>query len=100
MQDLCVCNFQTRECDSVPCVKLTLKICFNNNLAGLCILGRIQVVVPDLSEGDAMQLNFGGALSGDEEVAVLHTLAIGLKYIWEARLSKKVVTIHQTRSEI
>ena len=75
-------------------------LCPYNNLAGLRILGWIQVVAPDLSEEDVVQLNFGGALSGEEEVAVLQTLAIGLKYIWEARLSKKVVTIHQTRSEI
>ena len=75
-------------------------LCPNNNVAGLCVLGWIQVLVPNLSQEDAIKVDLGDSMTGDEEVAVLQVLAISLKYIWEARLSKKMVTVHQIRSEI
>ena len=75
-------------------------LCPNNNLAGLCALGWVQVLLPSLSQEDAVLVNLGDSLSGEEEAAVLQVLAMSLKYIWEARVAKKVVTIHQIRSEI
>ena len=65
-----------------------------------CVLGWIQVLVPNLSQEDTIKVDLGVSMTGDEEVAVLQVLAISLKYIWEARLSKKMVTVHQIRSEI
>ena len=35
-----------------------------------------------------------------EELAVVYLLATGLKYIWEARMHKKQISIHQLRSEL
>ena len=56
-------------------------LCPNNNLAGLCALGWVQVLLPSLSQEDAVLVNLGDSLSGKKEAAVLQVLSISLKYI-------------------
>ena len=74
--------------------------CPNNHLAGLCFLGWAQVLVPNLSQEDAVFLRLGNSITHDEECAVSQVLAICLKFIWEACAMKKVVAIFQVRSEL
>ena len=74
--------------------------CPNNHLAGLRALGWAQVLVPNLSQEDAVLLRLGDSLTYEEESAVSQVLAISLKFIWEARIMKKVVSIFQVRSEL
>ena len=35
-----------------------------------------------------------------EERAVVFTLAVGLKFIWEARVAKKIIQVHKMRAEM
>ena len=48
----------------------------------------------------AVQLDLGDQLSEEESLAALCILTTGLKYIWEARLDKKVVHKYKMRAEI
>ena len=68
-------------------------------LAGLALLGYLQVLVPDLSPEACLRLELGRQLTEREELATMSTLASGLKYIWEARVEKKQVRIYKMRSE-
>ena len=54
----------------------------------------------DLSQEDALHLQLGDNLIHEEELAAVNIISIGLKFIWEARVAKKQITIHQLRSEI
>ena len=69
-------------------------------VTGLTLLGWVQYLLPNLSPETALQLDFRQELSEIEELAVICTLATGLKYIWEARTSKKVVETYKMRAEI
>ena len=60
----------------------------------------MQQILPDLSSEDAVLLDFGCRLAEEEILAVQCILITGLKYIWEARLAKKVVIKHKMRAEI
>ena len=74
--------------------------CTKNMQVGLALLGCVQQLVPGLSPEAAVRLEFGLSLSEEETLAALYTLTTGLKYIWEARLAKKVVTKYKMRTEI
>ena len=74
--------------------------CPNKNIAGLALLGLLQGVLPDLSPERAVQLQLGDDLPQDEELAVMYLLATSLKFIWDTRVSKKQVVLHQMRSEL
>ena len=39
-------------------------------------------------------------MSEIEELAVVSTLAVGLKYIWEVRMAKKTVVTYKMRAEV
>ena len=69
-------------------------------LVGLALLGYIQAVVPDLSTEAALRLELGNQLTEIEELATMYVLAIGLKYIWEARVERKQVILYKMRSEV
>ena len=47
-----------------------------------------------------MQLQLGDDLPQEDELAVVYLLALGLKFIWEARISRKQIVLHQMRSEL
>ena len=74
--------------------------CTKNIGVGLALLGCVQQLLPDLSVESAVLLDFQCSLPDDENVAVQTILITGLKYIWEARLAKKVVTKYRMRAEI
>ena len=74
--------------------------CTKNIQVGLALLGCVQQVLPDLSAEAAVLLDFDCILPEEENLAVQCILTTGLKYIWEARLAKKVVTIFRMRAEI
>ena len=74
--------------------------CPRNMQVGLALLGCVQQVLPDLSAEAAVLLDFGSVLPEEENLAVQCLLMTGLKYIWEARLAKKVVSMHRMRAEV
>ena len=74
--------------------------CTKNIQVGLALLGCVQQVLPDLSTEAAVLMDFGCILPEEENLAVQCILTTGLKYIWEARLAKKVVTMFRMRAEI
>ena len=69
-------------------------------IVGLALLGCVQQLIPGLSAEAAVQLDWGVVLPDEENLAALYTLSTGLKYIWEARLAKKVVMMQKMRAEI
>ena len=69
-------------------------------MTGLTLIGWVQHLVPDLTPESAITLNLQQHLSEHEELAVVCTLAAGLKYIWEARVAKKLVETHKMRAEV
>ena len=74
--------------------------CTKNMGVGLALLGCVQQILPDLSSEAAVLLDFECTLPEEENLAVQCILITGLKYIWEARLAKKVVTKYRMRAEI
>ena len=74
--------------------------CTRNQGVGLALLGCVQQIIPDLSSEAAVLLDFGCSLPEDERLAVQCILITGLKYIWETRVAKKVLTLHRMRAEI
>ena len=74
--------------------------CSHNRVAGLGLLGLVQGLCPDLQQEDVLQLHLGEDFPPDDELAVMYMLATGLKYIWEARQSKKQTTFVQVRAEL
>ena len=74
--------------------------CEQSRIAGHALLGHVQLLVPGLSPDDALRLELGADLSDEEELATTCLLATGLKYIWEARASKKQVTTFRMRAEV
>ena len=74
--------------------------CTKNMGVGLALLGCVQQLLPDLSVESAVLLDFRCSLPDDENLAVQTILITGLKYIWETRLAKKVVTKFRMRAEI
>ena len=75
-------------------------VCTKNMGVGLALLGCVQQILPDLSSEDAVLLDLGCSLPEEETLAVQCILITGLKYIWEARLAKKVLSQYRMRSEI
>ena len=74
--------------------------CTRNMGVGLALLGCVQQILPDLSSENAVLLDFSCRLEEEQTLAVQCILITGLKYIWEARLAKKVVNKHRMRAEI
>ena len=94
-QDLCLHCRLDRE-DLVHC----FFDCPRNKGVGLRLLGCIQQVIPGLSSDAALRLDFVLNLADEEQLAVQGILINGLKYIWEAKLSKKTLTMYRMRAEI
>ena len=78
----------------------TFLYCTRNMGVGLALLGCVQQTIPELSSEAAVLLDFRCSLSEDENLAVQCILITGLKYIWETRVAKKVLTLHRMRAEI
>ena len=74
--------------------------CTKNMQVGLALLGCVQQILPDLSAEAAVLLDLGCVLPEEENLAALYILTTGLKYIWEARVARKLVTRFRMRAEI
>ena len=74
--------------------------CPQNMVVGLALLGCVQQLCPGLSADAAVRLDLGVRLSDEENLAALCILTTGLKYIWEARIEKKVVHKYKMRAEV
>ena len=57
-------------------------------------------MVPNITPEDTLKLNIGAGLQAEEELATVCMLATGWKYIWEARVDKKQVTLFKMRAEL
>ena len=57
------------------------------------MLGWLQNVIPNLEQEDAVILHFGEGLTQEKTLTVMKMLAIGLRFISDARNSKKVVQV-------
>ena len=75
-------------------------MCPNNHIAGLALLGFVQKVEPNLSEEDAVTLNFSDQINDTEKLAVLYLLGTGLKFIWECRIEKKTIQLYVIRAKL
>ena len=74
--------------------------CPKNSVSGLTLLGWVQSILPSMSPETALCLKFDQDLNETEELAVVTILAIGLKYIWEARTCKKPAHAYKMRAEM
>ena len=74
--------------------------CPTSCVAGLALLGYLQVVIPDLSAEAALSLEFGQGLEQHEQLAAVCLLATGLKYLWSTRVEKKSVILFKMRADI
>ena len=74
--------------------------CSHSRVAGLALLGWVQVLCPNLLPEDALVLQLGEDLPEVDELAVVYTIAAGLMHIWEARVLKKQITPFLVRAEL
>ena len=74
--------------------------CQKSSVTGHALLGYVQAVVPDLSPEAALRLELGQDLSEVDQLAVVYLLSTGMKYIWEARVQKKAVSLFKMRAEV
>ena len=74
--------------------------CSYNGTVGSAILRYVQKVVEGISPESALCLHIGSDHDEHAQLAVISTLAIGLKFIWDTRCERKVVSLHKTRAEI
>ena len=74
--------------------------CRHSCVAGLALLGYLQVLCPNISQEDALHLQLGHDLAVQEQLAAVCLLATGLQYIWSTRVEKKSVILFKMRSEI
>ena len=69
-------------------------------VTGLTLVGWAQQILPDLTPESILNLDIPPMASQDEELAVICTLATGLKYIWETRAAKKTIETYKMRAEV
>ena len=59
-----------------------------------------QKVEQDLSEEDAITLNFSDQINDTEKLAIVYLLGAGLKFIWECRSEKKTAHLYLIRAKL
>ena len=67
---------------------------------GQALLGAVQQVLLDINSERAVIMDFRTSLEKDENLAVQCILLSGMKYIWETRITKKVLHLFKMRAEI
>ena len=67
---------------------------------GQDLLGAVQQVVPGLDSERAVLMDLRTCLSTEENLAVQCILVSGMKYIWETRITRKVLYLFSMRAEI
>ena len=60
----------------------------------------MQHLIPTITPEQCLRLELGEDLVEEDQLAVVCLLATGLKYIWETRVEKKVLSLHKMRAEI
>ena len=68
--------------------------------AGLATLGLAQQVTPNITGEMALRLDLRGDLDDDQRLAATTIIAVGLCFIWEARVNKKKVERYEVRAEL
>ena len=68
--------------------------------AGLATLGWAQQLVPHITGDMALRLELRGELDGNQRLAATTIIAVGLGFIWEARVNKKKVERYEVRAEL
>ena len=68
--------------------------------AGLATLGWAQRVTPYVTADSALRLELRGEPDDSQRLAATTIIAIGLCYIWEARINKKKVGRYDVRAEL
>ena len=63
--------------------------CTKSMVTGLTLVGWAQQILPDLSPESILNLDIPPMASQDEELALICSLATGLKYIWKTRGSQE-----------
>ena len=74
--------------------------CPYSRAAADVLLSYVQVAVPGLTSHRLLSLDFGHELEEVELLATLCLISSGLKYIWQARADKKVVSQFMMRAEL
>ena len=74
--------------------------CPYSKAAAAVLLSYVQVAVPGLTSHRLLSLDFGQELEEVELLATLCLISSGLKYIWQARADKKVVSQFMMRAEL
>ena len=67
---------------------------------GDLLLSYAQLKVPRLSPQKLLRLDFGPGLDETDQLAILCIISTAVKYIWQTRADKKVVTQHKMRAEV
>ena len=67
---------------------------------GDLLLSYAQLKVPRLSPQKLLRLDFGPGLDETDQLAILCIISTALKYIWQARADKKVVSQQKMRAEV
>ena len=69
----------------------------SSRAVGDLLLSYAQLKVPRLSPQKLLRLDFGPGLDETDQLAIICIISTALKYIWQARTDKKVVTQHKIR---
>ena len=64
--------------------------CSHSRVAGLALLGWVQLLCPNLQTEDALVLQLGGALDDVNERAAVYTIATGLVHILRMRKIRRM----------
>ena len=74
--------------------------CPHSSRAGLALLGWVQVVDGQLLPEDPLTLNLNTDLPPNFELVAVFMVATDLKFMWESRVAKKILTPFLLRAEI
>ena len=74
--------------------------CQESLVVGHALLGYVQHIIPTITPDECLRLELGDDLGEEDQLAVVCLLATALKYIWETRAEKKVVSLYKMRAEV
>ena len=74
--------------------------CPHSSRAGLALLGWVQVVDGQLLPEDPLTLNLNTDFPPHVELVAVFMVATDLKFMWESRVAKKILTPFLLRAEI
>ena len=74
--------------------------CTSSRATADLLLSYVHTVVPGLPPHKLLRLDLGAGLEETDQLATLCLISTSLKYIWQARADKKVVTQYKMRAEV